>query len=142
MLLLILATWGCQEASRQDQPPEIRFGADPCDECHMIINEARYAAAHVTKTGTIRRFDDIGCLIIYQDNHPETVTVNWFKDYNSGHWIRPENARFVIGENLVTPMGYGIVALEDKGQAERLAEKKIAQLYTFKSLKEVVNLKK
>lgn len=142
LIFLGLFLVSCQTGARREQPPEIRLGTDPCDECHMIINEARYAAAYVTAKGTTRRFDDIGCLLIYHNRQSETVETFWFRDYQNGNWMKTDNAWFVYGEDLATPMGYGIVAASDKQRAEQLAVQNNAQIFTFKKLKKVVSLRK
>lgn len=108
---------GCKSGGNLDQPPTIRCGEDPCDECFMLINEARYAAAYVVKSGEARRFDDIGCLLIYHKKHQENVAYFWVNDFNSQKWLNARNAFFVKSDSIQTPMGFGIIAFASEKTA-------------------------
>lgn len=111
---------GCKSGAKLDQPPEMHYGKDPCDECGMIINEARFAAAYVTPDGVARRFDDIGCLLRHHQKQPENVANFWVNDYDAGEWLNADNAYFVESDSILTPMGYGIIAVGIQSRAEEL----------------------
>ena len=53
----------------------------------MIINEARFAASYVTVAGEVRRFDDIGNMLLYDYKHQEEVHVYWVHDFNTEEWM-------------------------------------------------------
>ena len=78
---------GCSQSTNLDEPPEIIYGQDVCDECSMIINEERFAASYVTKSGEVRRFDDIGGMLLYDQKHQEDVHVYWVHDLDTKEWI-------------------------------------------------------
>ena len=89
-----------------------------CEECSMIINEARYAASYVLPDGTVRRFDGIGEMLAYDSKHHEDVHVYWVHDLNSEEWIMAEGASFVLNSSAKTPMGWGLLAFADKASAD------------------------
>jgi len=117
-----------------DQPPKIRYGEDMCDECKMLISEARFAAAYVTESGAIRRFDDLGGMFAYRQKHPEPVARYWVHDYKTAMWIRADRATFVQSPEIQTPMGYGVVALASRAEAESLAQAKGGKILSLQDL--------
>lgn len=68
-----------------------------------------------------RRFDDIGEMLAYQKETGDDVATWWVHDLTSGDWLKAEDAHFVIGAGVATPMGFGIVAFSDENVAETLA---------------------
>jgi copper chaperone NosL len=113
-LILLVA---CGRGPDLDEPPDIRYGADVCDRCAMIINEARYAAAYVIPDGETRLFDDIGGMVAYNDEVAEDVAVFWVHDYDTEEWLKADEAYFAKSEELLTPMGFGIVAFASQERA-------------------------
>lgn len=130
--LLILAACGPQAAP--DEPPAIRYGEDICDECNMIIDDARFAASYVTMTGDVRRFDDIGDMLVYSQKHDEAVHIYWVHDYDSAEWINAETATFVLSPNLTTPMAWGLAAFADETGAEAFITENGGSSMTFAGL--------
>jgi copper chaperone NosL len=127
-LLMLLAIMGlgvipidCGKNISANRPTDIRYGVDACDECRMIINESRFATAYRGQDGQPRRFDDIGCMVLYLHQHDEHVKAYWVHDYQANKWMRGKSAYFVHSDSLYTPMGYGIVAMADEENAQLLA---------------------
>lgn len=135
LVVLGVVLSGCQSHPDLDTPPDIRYGEDTCDQCRMIISEARYAAAYVTQQGTTRRFDDIGDLLAFHAVHAEEVAVFWVHDHDTQVWLKADHAFFVVSSTLQTPMGHGIVALRDKTRAEELAASRHGRVLTFAELR-------
>jgi copper chaperone NosL len=134
LVVLGVVLSGCQSRPDLDTPPDIRYGEDMCDQCRMIISEARYAAAYVTQQGATRRFDDIGDLLAFRAVHAEEVTVFWVHDYDTQTWLKADHAHFVVSSMLQTPMDHSIVALRDKTRAEELAASIHGRVLTFAEL--------
>lgn len=116
---LLLA--GCR-AQVSDAPPSIRYGEEPCAQCRMLISEARYAAARVTASGDVEKFDDIGCLLRYRTQHPSAERRLWLHDYQTAVWLAASAAACVQGPSLATPMGSGIIALTTLSAAQDIAQ--------------------
>ncbi len=136
-LFIVLAA-GCSQSINLDQPPEIRLGEDVCDACGMIISEARFAAAYYTDTGEVRQFDDIGDMCRYQLQNGENVARFWVHDYDTEEWIQAENAVFVRGDGLYTPMASGIVAFSNPDRASEFAGGANGQTMSFDRLMDMV----
>jgi copper chaperone NosL len=123
LLLALLAACAPRETG-EPQPPQITYGQDMCDECGMLIDEPRSAAATLTTTGTARRFDDIGDMVVYHSEHPDEQVRAWFvHDYETEAWLRAETAYFVHSLDISTPMGHGTAAFADQAAAQALADR-------------------
>lgn len=132
--LAVIVMSGCGSEINFDEPPDIRYGEDVCDRCNMIISEARFAAAYVTLRGQVRRFDDIGGMMDYYHDKKEEIAVFWVHDYTTSEWLKADDAFFVMNNELITPMGFGIVAVADKSQAETLALQEGGIVMSFEAL--------
>lgn len=117
-LVTIVAACGGSEASG---PPEISYGRDVCDECHMIISEARFAASY-RLDGETRKFDDIGDMVVYGLRNEELDDASaWVHDYDTEEWVEAVRATFVRARGLETPMAWGVVAYAEEADAEAFA---------------------
>jgi copper chaperone NosL len=115
---------GCAQKTDTNQPPNIVYGQDTCDQCKMIISEENMAAAYWTTEGKAHRFDDIGGMLAYYKQSDDDVASWWVHDYLSGEWLNAENAIFVKNAGnagIQTPMGFGIVAFANHQSAESFA---------------------
>ena len=121
LLSLLFVTFflmSCRPSANLDEPPEIIYGQDVCDECSMIINEERFAASYITKSGDIRRFDDMGGMLLYDQKHQEDVHIYWVHDLDTQAWLNANGAHFVLSDELVTPMGWGVAAFATQERAD------------------------
>ncbi|MBI4582674.1 MAG: nitrous oxide reductase accessory protein NosL [Planctomycetes bacterium] len=136
--LIALALAGCL-GDGGDRPPAIRLGEEACARCRMIINEERFAAALASEGGETIKFDDLGCLILYQREHPAPVKRYWVSGYKSPKWLDARDAYFVSSRELTTPMGYGIAAAPGPQEAEALAVELRGKVLRFEELAAVVD---
>lgn len=133
-ILSLVFLLNCQDIPDFNNPPEIHYGEEICDQCSMIISEVRYASAYITHDGNVRIFDDIGDMLLYYDEFSEDVGVFWVHDYNDEEWIPMDKAHFIMSPNLITPMGHGIIASSDYEQAVTLANKLNGMVLTYEQL--------
>ncbi len=138
LTLLFLFLTGCAPAVDLNQPPEILYGQDVCAECGMIINDPRFAAAIVTADEQVRLFDDMGDMFAYVVKREEAVHAYWVHDLNSEEWIRAENAAYVLQQDLITPMGWGLTAFETSAAAEAYIEAGGGWMTTFEAVEDAV----
>ena len=131
LLTFVLTGCGGNEAAG---PPEIRYGEDVCEQCQMIISEPRFAAAYVTEAGEFRRFDDIGEMYLYAADRGERVRTFWVHDFHSESWLETESATFVHNPALSTPMGWGVAAFADEGEAEAYQAEEGGTLFSAAAL--------
>jgi copper chaperone NosL len=100
----------------------------------MIISEARYASAYRLANGEQRSFDDIGDMLAYYNTHDDEVAVFWVHDFNSLEWVRANDAYFVVGGELSTPMGHGLAAFSSEADAAAFAQSLDGAVHTFGDL--------
>jgi copper chaperone NosL len=138
ILFIALFIIGCSKSANLDEPPEILYGQDVCDQCNMIINEERFAAAYTTEAGEVRRFDDIGGMLVYDHKHQEKVHIFWVHDLNSAEWINVSEAHFVVSDELMTPMGWGVAAFASQEQAATYVAANGGVLADFGTLQQAI----
>lgn len=118
--LLTIVLTGCGRGAA-DGPPPVRLGDSVCDECNMIISDARWATATIVegpRGGEPRLFDDFNCQVNYEQGHPEhTVLARWSHSHATSEWITTESARFLISPELRTPMGSKTAAFGAESEA-------------------------
>lgn len=79
-------------------------------------------------------FDDIGCMVEFLQENESLPYALWVSDYNSGEWVRANNAWFVHSEDVVTPMGSGVVAVSNESAARELAARLSGTVLQFEAL--------
>lgn len=132
-MLLLLS--GCSQED-ENGPPEIVLGRTQCDECKMIIDDLRYAGAFRLTDGTPKRFDDIGDMVA-QMARLEGVDEDdaWVFDYETEEPILVRDATFVRGEEIVSPMDWGVVAFLDASSATDFASEVEGETFDWTELK-------
>ena len=131
---------GC--GTEANGPPRIRYGEETCDRCRMIISEKRFAAAYRTESGTLRKFDDLGCAVLHPKEQGETIAQFWGYDYEETDWLDVQQAFLVHSSELLTPMGYGIAILSTAEKATALAAKVNGRIVQFDQLYPILQPKK
>jgi copper chaperone NosL len=135
---LTLLVVSCKQKTNPDEPPEILYGEDSCDECAMIISEQRYAASYVTEAGDVHRFDDIGGMMLHDQKMQEDVYVYWVHDHNSEEWIKARESILVLNPDLITPMGWGLAAFAERNDAEAYVSEHGGTIANFAEIQELV----
>ena len=134
LITILLVICGCSNNSNKSEPPKIVLGQDPCDNCFMLINERKFAAALWLADGEAKRFDDIGCMIDYVQKSGNKISNYWVYDYNDDRPVNAEEAYFVKSNKLLTPMSFGIVTFKNKSAASEFASKYSTELISFNEL--------
>ena len=137
-LVVVLLFAGCSEHAT-DKAPNIHYGIDACAECRMIIGDKRFAGAFITTDGETIKFDDIGCMRVYERKHGVMPRHAWVHDYPSEAWIDQTKAVFVHSAAMVTPMGYGIAAFSDAQKARQFLEKQGGQKILWDKMSETLH---
>lgn len=120
-------------------PPKIRYGSEPCSECHMLISDERFAGALLLKSGLYEKFDDIGCLFKrLKSGHPADAEEIWVNDYTNQKWIRAHYAHYLVQKSVQTPMGYGILAFANEQDAMSFAAEPAQRVFKFDELQSVL----
>lgn len=141
VLAVFVSLVGCAQSKSEIQPPEIIYSQDICDECHMIISDAKFAAATIDLQGNAHKFDDIGGMLVYHMDHPESQVRAYFvHDYNTQVWLRGETAAYVRSPQIQSPMNDGIAAFADRASAETYAARVGGTVSKFDELRVYVHL--
>ncbi len=129
MLLLFVILTGC---SSQDafEPQPIDTTVDSCDECHMGIQDVKASSEVILKDGTPKKFDDIGCMVLFIKDHQEEVANVFVHDYVTSEWMDLNNATFIQGSKIKSPMSYGFVAFSSTEEAKAFQTENGGELFT------------
>lgn len=103
--------------SRPGDLPNIRYGADICARCGMILSEERFAAGYVDEQGKSVVYDDVGEFLQAAAEQSAIVPVSFVHDAEDGRWLRASEAYFIRMPSLATPMGSGFAAFSSKEKA-------------------------
>jgi copper chaperone NosL len=109
-LLLLLAACACSAASL-DKPAPIHWDRDTCERCDMAIGDRRFAA-QIRYGKEVHRFDDFGCALLWQAEHPNAIPTGfWVRDAAEDGWLEASAVHYRKG--YATPMGYGFGAVRE-----------------------------
>jgi copper chaperone NosL len=101
--------------------PVLRFGAEQCTYCGMIISDPQFAAAWREAGGREQHFDDIGCMVnASRRRDPGAGTEWWVHDYGSSAWLAASEAAYAFSDSIKTPMAYGVAAFARAEDARSL----------------------
>lgn len=101
-------------------PAPIYWGEDVCHHCRMTLVEKGFAAQRVTPTGKSLKFDAIECLLTDIGESPLTQKERVFVSDKSrpDHPLLSANeAVFLSGESVASPMGGGLAAFASRDSA-------------------------
>ena len=105
---------GCPPAPATGPAP-VAWDRDTCERCNMVIGDRRFAAQVRLHDGEVHRFDDLGCALLWIDEHGGANAADeiWVRDLDGRRWLPAESARYVHVES--TPMDYALGAVEGPG---------------------------
>lgn len=129
--IAVLALGACGGPGAADQPPTIHYSRDTCLRCEMIISEARFASGLVAPSGNQRIFDDAGEMIEVIQQEGLNGQRVWVHDYQTSAWLDGTKAFYVAPQDVVTPMGSGLVAFGTRSAAEPFAQVHPATVMTW-----------
>lgn len=117
MALIFISLAIILSCKRELKPVEILPG-DACDLCKMHITDKKFSAQYILRDRTVRKFDDIGCMVESYIKEKDKIAVAYVVDFESGRWIKVQDAIFLKG--FTTPMDYGFAAFE-KGKRDGIS---------------------
>lgn len=140
ILVISLITILISACSKGPQP--INYGEDECEFCKMMVMDKRYGAELVTDKGKIYFFDSIECLVGYLDN--KKLNNNNYSSVWVGNYANPRNlidaskAIYLKNDELRSPMGLNVLAVESVEQYESIFNQYGGKQLNFKDLFELV----
>ena len=116
-------------------PEEVYINEDSCAFCKMLISDIRFSAQLLSPEQETKKFDDVVCLLNYlatqSQSGEEAIYVHLFQQKG---WTKAQSATYLVSENISTPMGSGICAFLDRGEAEYAKETYGGRILTWKEL--------
>lgn len=98
---------------------------ESCEVCRMAVEEEAFATQVLTDRGRTYFFDSVECLARYLDHEGGVAETRaaWTTDFlEPGRWLEAEEAAYLQGEEVRSPMGLGLAAFSSPTEAERLME--------------------
>jgi nitrous oxide reductase accessory protein NosL len=138
--LIALVCVGNPGCSGRDEPgpPQLHLGSDVCDFCKMIISDQHFAAACIVRTPDDRfhtaMFDDIGCLLVFDQAKHDSIEHRYVTDYDSGDWLDAAQAFYIQSQDVRSPMASGIIASQTQAGAEGFADRFNSSVLRFNEL--------
>lgn len=120
-------------------PPNIRYGEAVCIDCNMIISDARFATVAIVEDERGRPqpylYDDVGDQIRHEAADPSMkILARWVHDFDTGEWLRAEDAVYLRSRDIYTPMASGIVSFADLPAAKALQAEAGGRILTFRQV--------
>ncbi|NPA50016.1 MAG: hypothetical protein GXO02_00100 [Epsilonproteobacteria bacterium] len=132
IFLTLFSFSGCEKKDYTKEPAKMHWDRDMCERCKMAISERKFAVEAIDEKGKVYKFDDIGCLILWQAKERPDVKFKkiWITDAKSGEWIDARKALYTT--DSITPMGYGF------GAHKRGSEPKNKEVIDYNEVKKRV----
>ena len=116
-------------------PESISYGQDQCGYCRMILSQPGFAGEIRDRRGLLRKFDDVGCLILALRSEPRESPEAWVEDHASHELVPLLTATLVYGgAQIETPMRRGVVAFASASAAESFARDSGASVTALETL--------
>jgi hypothetical protein len=106
LLIALLALLGCSPDPGTG-PVAVVWDRDTCERCNMALSDPHYAAQVRDAQGAVHLFDDVGCALLWIDEHAqsgEPVEI-WVQHHQTGAWLDARATRYERVPH--TPMEYG-----------------------------------
>ena len=106
-------------------PENIREGKDQCYFCKMTVADIKYAAEIVTTKGKVYKFDDLHCLLAFNNEKgmaAQQAKDIYLSDFTSDHTlIKADDCFLLQGGEIRGPMNGNIIAAGNKDSLMKLA---------------------
>ncbi len=102
-------------------PAPMRYGRDTCAYCRMLISQPGFGGEMRDPSGTLTKYDDVGCLLAAIQRAHEAIPAAWVEDHASGELVPLLAASFVRVPAAATPMVHGLLAFREPAAAEAFA---------------------
>ncbi len=116
--VILLSLFTIIGACNNQKPQPITIGSDNCAFCKMGIVDQRFAGEIKTAKGKVYTFDSIECLVSFYQNHQLSQVKRkkiWIHDFfHPKEWLPVTKAYFAQSDRVHTPMGMGLIALENE----------------------------
>jgi len=117
-------------------PKPIKINSDSCDFCKMTISNTKFASQLITEKGRCYKFDDVLCMVKYAKANTTVKIKSFFvTNYsNEKQFIPVENAFYLKGGTINSPMRGNIMAFDSKESAITYQSKFSAEITNWTSI--------
>ncbi|UKJ08921.1 nitrous oxide reductase accessory protein NosL [Solitalea lacus] len=116
----------------------IQYGTDACDMCKMNIMDDKFGAEIVNKNGKVFKFDSAECMIDYLHTGGEQQEQFFVTNHSQpGILINAQEAVFLYGENIKSPMGGNLAAFNSEKDAMKMKQELSGETLTWEQVKKV-----
>ncbi len=135
LLLTLMTGSGCSSG-----PQPIPYGRGECSLCHMALSDRRYGAELVTHKGKAYFFDDINCLLYFEEGvATRDIAGRWVADFaREGQLVAVEEAVFLHSQSLRTPMASYVAAFGRRSDAEKVQAEGGGELFGWEEVKQLL----
>lgn len=114
-----------------------------CGKCGMFpANYPRWQSQIIFKDGKMTPFDGCKCMFNFlfgmnefdKTHSNDDVSVIWVKDFNSGSWINAADAYFVVGSNMMGPMGKELIPFADQVSAMKFHQEQGGNMMMYSQI--------
>ncbi len=117
MRVLVLFALAACDRGAETLPAPLADGA-ACAECSRVIGDARFAAQYRLADGTVKSFDDPGCLFRALRGESAEPTMVRFRAYGDERWLAADQTWFARTPAITSPHGYGWAAFASFAEAQ------------------------
>jgi len=150
-LMVGCATSGSQTAEQSpaaqsgevaQQPMAIPEDAS-CGKCGMFpAKYPRWQSQIIFKDGKMTPFDGCKCMFNFisamdqfdKIHSRDDVAAVWVKDFNSGSWINAADAYYVVGSNMMGPMGKELIPFANQADAMKFNQKQGGSMMMYSQI--------
>jgi len=112
VILILLVSFGSDEGAKYvykhntaHQVIKIKPKEYQCSECNMDIEDLDYMIELIAQNGNTYFFDDIGCVVLWLENHSPAINKLMVKTLDTHEWVPASKAWY--SRTAYSPMGYG-----------------------------------
>ena len=119
VIVILLVSFGSSDGNRYVHKGNMTYQAInikakeyQCSECSMDVEDLEYAAQLIAKNGNTYFYDDIGCVVLWLENHSPDTHIILTQTLDTHLWI--DATKVWYSRIAPSPMGYGFAAVENR----------------------------
>jgi copper chaperone NosL len=120
------------------KPEPLTMGKDACYTCKMTLMDNKFGAEIVTKKGKIYKFDDLNCMINFNNSGyepEENIEHRLVVDFTQADKLIDASKTFYCkSARINSPMGSHVAAFEKKEDLEKLNSEWQGTTFTWNEL--------
>jgi len=141
--LICLGIFAHANATTGSSEPQEIPGDVSCGKCGMFpAKYPQWQSQIVFNDGTMTPFDGCKCMFGFMSNmgkydpaHQSDDIANiWVKDFNTGAWLDAKKAHYVVGSDVMGPMGKELIPFADAASARNFQGKNGGQLAEYDAI--------